>query len=122
MDHESVNIRSTTMSCGVMELSRIDSDVGRVLYQLASHLYHPSRGSPCAFFVWSDLGGPQQTTADELDRAVLGKELGRMNYSPITENPRTGNLILVYTWTIEHTKFKSWYRNERVKRMRRVGA
>lgn len=122
MDHESVNIRSTTMSCGVMELSRIDSDTNKALYQLASHLYHPSRGAPCAFFVWSDLGGPQQTTADELDRAVLGKELGRMNYSPMAENPRTGNLILVYTWTIDHAKFKAWYRKERVKRMRKVGA
>ncbi len=121
MDHESVNIRNTTMSCGVMELSRINDDVEKVLYQIASSLYHPSRGNPCAFFVWSDIHEPS-TNATKLCRLIDEKGLGLVETSLIHENPRTGNFILVYTWGIHHARFKAWYRKERVKRMKKVGA
>src|SRR3546814_5463765 len=55
MDHERVNISSYTMSCGVMELSRIGEETEGVLYALASRLYHPCRGAPCACFLFSDV-------------------------------------------------------------------
>ena len=121
MDHESVNIRSTTMSCGVMELSRINDDVEKVLYQLASSLYHPSRGNPCAFFVWSDVV-EGDTNSQRLQIEVERKNLGGVSPSSFVENPRTGNLILIYVWTIDHARFKAWYRKERVRRIRKVGA
>ena len=125
MDHESVNIRSTTMSCGVMELSRISDDVEKVLYQIASHLYHPSRGAPCAFFVWSDVVLDESTdcdtNADMLRHVVLKKEFGDISLSHPAENPRTGNYIVVFMWKIHHNMFKAWYREERVRRMRKVG-
>ena len=121
MDHESVNIRSTTMSCGVMELSRIDDDVEKVLYQIASSLYHPSRGQPCAFFVWSDIS--HGTTSSYRLRDKINKEnFGSVELSENAENPRTGNIIMVYVWAVRHRRLKAWYRKERVKRMRKVGA
>jgi len=121
MDHESVNINRTSMSCGVNELSRINDDIEKVLYQIASSLYHPSRGSPCAFFVWSDIANVG-TNADRLEEKIDKEGLGFVERSQIIENPRTGNFILVYTWGIKHDRFKAWYRKERVKRMRKVGA
>ena len=123
MDHESVNIRNSTMSCGVMELSRIDSDIEKVLYCIASTLYHPSRGSPCAFFVWSDvwIGEENVPNAERLSELIDNKGLGIVDTCKPAENPRTGNMILVYIWTIHHARFKAWYRKERVKKMRKMG-
>jgi len=120
LDHERVNIRNTIMSCGVMELSRINSDVNGVLYALASRMYHKSRGDPCAFFIFSDVWATH-TCAEELRKLVGQKNLGDVIMSSVVENPRTGNGIVVYTWAIYHEKFKAWYKEERMKRFGRVG-
>ena len=120
MDHESVNIRSTTMSCGVMELSRIDSDHNRVLYQIASHLYHPARGQPCAFIVWSDIWG-ELTNSALLRREILDRKYGQVEVSFKAENPRTGNIIQVYVWSVDHAKLKAWYIKQRVAKLRGIG-
>ena len=123
MDHERVNISATSMSCGVLQLSRINSETGAVLYALASRLYHPARGDPAAFFVFSDVAmGGTRTSSDDLERAVKCHDFGSVSRSGIVENTKTGNYILVFTWAINHTKFKAWYGEERVKRLKKVGA
>lgn len=123
MDHESVNMSNCTMSCGVVELSRIGDDVDKVLYQLASRLYHPSRGSPCAFFVWSDVtfDGISDSNSEKLRNAVEYERFGLIDISSRAENPRTSNIIQIYIWNIKHKRFKAWYSKERVKRIKKVG-
>ena len=116
MDHERVNAHISYMSCGVMELSRVSSDIDGVFYALASRLYHPARGEPCAFFVWSDL--PQD---DKLARAVMTSNFGAVTYTSDAENPKTGNIIKVYVWKVDHTNFKKWYQTQRVKKLGKVG-
>lgn len=120
MDHERVNIRPTSMSCGVMELSRINDDTEGVLYNLASRLYHPSRGEPCAFFVFSDVS-EGETSSLKLVEAVYKYGFGNTSSGPARENTKTGNVIAVYVWGIDHEKFKAWYAEERVKKMGKVG-
>ena len=56
MNHERVNISHLGISCGVLGLNRISSDTEGVLYAIATHLYHPSKGSPAAFFIASGAG------------------------------------------------------------------
>jgi hypothetical protein len=123
MDHQSVNIHNTSMSCGVNELSRINDDIEKVLYQIASSLYHPARGNPCAFFVWSDLSTFEgSTNAERLCVTVNDRNFGDVDDSPHAENPKTGNFILIYVWKIDHGRFKAWYKKERLKRFKKVGA
>lgn len=122
MDHERINVNTTRMSCGVMELSRVNDDTSGVLYALAARLYHPSRGDPCAFFVFSDVSSVDGTASEELANIVsYNKQFGTITRSPQAENPKTGNHILIYIWTIDHEKFKAWYAKKRVEKISKVG-
>lgn len=122
MDHERVNISQSVMSCGVMELSRIGDDTEDVLYALASRLYHPARGNPCAFFVFSDIEDGSVTAShrlmDEIHRLRFGTVIQPKHSE---ENPRTGNHITVFLWAINHDAFKGWYARQRAARMMKVG-
>jgi hypothetical protein len=120
MDHDRVNISTSMMSCGVRELSRINEDTEGVLYALATNLYHPGKGDPCAFFVWSDIS-TETTSSTRLAEAVDNRKFGTVLLSGATDNPRTGNSIQIFIWTIDHARFKAWYAKKRVARMKRVG-
>ena len=125
MDHERVNIHTTSMSCGVLELNRISDDAYGVLYAIGSRLYHPSRGDPAAFIVFSDIDPKlveTDTTSNRLVQAIRNAGVGDVTVSIPAENPKTGNIIRVYVWCINHEKFKDWYAKKRVDKMRKVGA
>lgn len=116
MDHERVNITQSSMSCGVMELSRISEDIEDATYAIATRMYHPARGNPCAFFVWSNL-----QLADLLTQFVRKEKLGMIVTVGPSENPRTGNLIYIHTWEIAHDVFKAWYIEKRIARLKKAG-
>lgn len=124
MDHERVNIASSPMSCGVMELSRINEDTDGVLYALGSRLYHPSRGNPCAFFAFSDLYFRDEAVgpAYHLVQKVRELGLGEVMITTSAENPRTGNIIVVCIWEIDHARFKEYYAKVRVNKLAKVGS
>lgn len=119
MNHERVNIRPSYMSCGILELSRIGPDFKDVLFAIGSHLYHPSRGSPAALIVWSDLNVADTNSSYLTDQINLDW-LGEVTVSDPVENPKTGNIIVVYTWHIDHVKFKAWYVKQRIERLKKI--
>lgn len=120
MDHDRVNITHTAISCGVLGIHRISSDVENVLYAIASYLYHPARGAPAAFIIASDLYKEETATSALMDE-VCRRSFGELTISPPEDNPKTGNTIIVYTWNINHNPFKEWYSEQRVKRLSKVG-
>lgn len=120
-DHERVNVSDFTRSCGVMQLSRVDSETIPVLFAVGSRLYHPARGSPCAFFMFSDTNNEDGAPSRSLVKAINELGLGSILQTEAVENPRTGNFVIVYVWTIDHERFKAWYAEQRVKKMRTVG-
>lgn len=103
-----------------MQLSRISEDTADVAYAIASRLYHPSRGNPCAFFIFSDIAA-DKTASERLANFVATSGFGIMSTSGSRENPHTGNYILIYTWAINHEQFKRWYSQQRIMRMKNVG-
>ena len=121
MDHDRVNISHTSISCGVLGLSRISTDVEDVLYAIATHLYHPSRGSPVAFFIASDLYRDENPTSI-LMKKVERNSFGQIEISYPEDNPKTGNTIVIYIWKINHITFKEWYSKQRVIRLAKVGS
>lgn len=104
-----------------MQLSRIDSEIDPVLFAIASRLYHPSRGAPCAYFMFSDVTSEDGVPSRALATTILEQDFGVILQTDATENPRTGNDVIIYVWTINHERFKAWYAEERVKKMRKVG-
>lgn len=122
MYHERVNITPSSISCGVLQLGRLSSDVDDVLYQIACRLYHHSRGDPAAIAVFSDIN-EKGTNSERLRSKIVELFGGGITVSQAVENPKTGNIIVLYTWMFPHQAFKQWYANERVSRLKsRVGA
>lgn len=111
MDNHHVNVTTSYMSCGVAELSKIDSDIDKVLYALASQLYHPSRGQPAAFVAWSDM---EDSNGAKLAKEIFHRFKTEVLTSILAENPKTSNWIKVWVWEIPHEKFREWYRQRRV--------
>lgn len=127
MDHERVNISTLDISCGVMGLSRISDDTEAVLYAIASRLYHPSRGQPCAQFVWSDVTDEDDggySNGEKLANVIKDLRFHKgvtVLRTVAVENPRTGNHIYTWVWTVDHAEFKAWYAEQRVLKMKKVG-
>lgn len=122
MDNHHVAISNSQISCGVVELSRLESDPHKVLYALASHLYHPSRGQPAAFAIWSDVNGSNgQNLLTAINDWVMKKKYFNLTVPMVTqpvENPRTSNPIFVAVWEIPHEEFRKWYKEEKVRRIK----
>jgi hypothetical protein len=122
MDNHSVYISESRMSCGVLELSNITTDNDKVLYQLASHLYHPARGNPAAFVMWSvtvhgDTGWHLYKHIEKEFVMMQGWPDGRW-CSEVAENPKTGNRIVVLGWQIPHEQFRNWYKETKIARIK----
>lgn len=123
MDHQHVQIYSSHMSCGVLELSNMRSEPEKVLFALCTHLYHPSRGAPAAYVAWSDT---KESDGLKFTRYLLS--IGyKLHAGPNTdysnfwvENPKTGNQISVWLWILPHEELKKWYVEERIKRAKQV--
>lgn len=96
---------------------RLDSDVKDIIFQLASYLYHPSRGHTHAFVVWSDIDDP---TSPGWKVAAFLSQLGftyPVEESRTMENPNTGNSILIWTLPLDPLPFKKWYNSMRKMRI-----
>ena len=126
MDNHHVQIRPLSCSCAGLELSNLSSSPEKIAYQLATYLYHPARGIPAGFVIWSDIDLFKELmdTPGERLAVFLHKLFPEANDSLSTlceiENPKTGNHVIVYTWAICHEKFKAWWIAERVKKVQRV--
>src|SRR5690349_15661953 len=99
MDNHHVSLTSSSASCGVLEAHGITSDSEKVLYAIASRLYHPSRGQPAAFLLWSDISS-KESNGGMLFMAIekiFGRRDGGvgsgLQSSEVCENPLTGNNI-----------------------------
>lgn len=126
MDNHHVRLNSSFMSCGVAELSDIGGDIKKVLYSIATNLYHPSRGSPYAIICWSDL--VEHSNGATLGNLIMTGTisglhvgfLGQCFMSLPVENPKTGNAIKCWWWNVDHDAFKKWYITERVARAKKL--
>lgn len=117
-DNHHVQIAGSQISCGIGQLWSLTSDPEKILYALATHLYHPSRGQPYAAVIWSDT---EQSNGCKLFESInslfRGSHLWGSNW---IENPKTSNLISMYYWELPHKEFRQWYIEQRVKRAQQI--
>ena len=119
MDHNRVNVDPTLMSCGVRQLSRISEELPEVLFAIANMFYHPSRGVPPAFVLWSDVAY-LDTSSSRLAETIRERKLGDVTMSKISINPITGNHICIWVWTIDHEKFKQFYGEQKILKVKKT--
>lgn len=94
------------------------------LFAIANTFYHPSRGQPPAFAVWSNLddmtiNGGEGTNGHRLQKAITAHDFGTVVKSDPALNPNTGNPIAVWTWLVDHKNFKKWYKEEKIKKLQK---
>lgn len=109
------------VSCGVTELHHLPNQPpAQVLFAIANNLYHKANGRPAAFLLWSDVvRGEVQSRGEALAEHIKAQgAIGAgLTASRKAINPRTGNVIQVYLWTLDHDVFRKWYIEEYANRI-----
>jgi hypothetical protein len=126
MDHSRVNIDHSSISCGVRELSRMSDEAEENLFAIANSFYHPSRGQPPAFCIWSNLDGKEGTLVNggegtnghRLAKEITSLGFGKVIKSDPSINPNTGSIIAVWTWIVDHEPFKKWYKAQKIEKLK----
>lgn len=114
-DHRVIDISELVISCGVVGISRLSDDQERNAFALATYFYHPARGNPPAFVQWSNLA-TERTAGHCFAEWLYSHECGEIVCSKSALNPKTGNDICIWTWSIDHEKFKAFWIAKRVER------
>lgn len=109
------------ISCGVVEVHHLPKGEHQTAYAMANFLYHKANPRPTAFLIFSDIIGKTAETRSrgQLLAAYL-KELncGVLESSAPQTNPRSGNVITVWVFTPDHEKFRAWYTEETMHRIK----
>lgn len=117
MDHRRVDISSTAISCGVSQISRLSDDQDPNLFAIGTRFYHAAHGQPPAFVIWSNLAD-QITNGHRLADRIYELRLGTIYKTDSELNPNTGSLICVWTWQVDHERFKEWYKLAKIEKLK----
>lgn len=109
-----IRITPSDISCGIYQLSEMAEcpDVD-VLFSIGTSLYHPSRGIPCAVFVYSNTYDHQRSA--QFFHEVTKRGFGKVTFTHSVLNPKTGHYIFLAVWVIDHEAFKVWWANEKLR-------
>lgn len=123
MDHPKVRITPSNMSCGILELSDLKNDHEATLFNVASYLYHPTRGQPAACMMWSDINSYYANGYQ------FYQHLNKLHFKNFTllhslfqpvENPKTSNIITAWIGIFDHIEFKRWYIDQRILKLKNI--
>ena len=116
---QQVRFDKSSVSCGVLEVHHLPADTtgNQMLFAIANQLYNKANGRPAAFVIFSDVTGMQNISRGELLAEAIKKTGDVLFESTRQINPKTGNTILVWLWTLNHDSLKEWYIRESAERI-----
>ena len=116
---QQVRFDKSSISCGVLEVHHLPADTtgNQMLFAIANQLYNKANGRPAAFVMFSDVTGMQNISRGELLAEAIKKTGDVLFESTRQINPKTGNTILVWLWTLNHDSLKEWYIRESAERI-----
>ncbi len=117
---QQVQFSQSKVGCGVLEAHHLPADTtgADMLFALVNQLYHKANGRPAAFIIFSDVMGKQNVSRGELlAQAITDMGYGSLFTSAPTINPKTGNVIKLWQWALDHVSIKDWYLKEAVERI-----
>ena len=105
---QQVRFDKSSVSCGVLEVHHLPADTtgNQMLFAIANQLYNKANGRPAAFVIFSDVTGMQNISRGELLAEAIKKTGDVLFESSRRINPKTGNTILVWLWTLDHDSLK----------------
>lgn len=108
----------SSVSCGVLEVHHLpDQAPNQTVFAIANYLYHKANGRPAAFVIFSDVVDRKDSRGYLLAEEVKKLAKDDLFESPKAVNPRTGNTIQTWIWTVNHDAFRKWYTEEYVNRI-----
>ncbi len=107
-------ITETDISCGVMQISRLQTKTPKALIKEAYD--HNEAGKEWAeefiHLLWSDnLGGPNRVTprgGDKLAIEIRKKKLGKVFVTRARRNPNSDNQIKTWMWAVNWRAVKEY--------------
>lgn len=113
-----VRFNQSYVSCGVVEVHHLpDESPSRTAFALANHLYHKANGRPAAFAIWSDVVDRVSSRGAALADTITKLKVGSVFATQREVNPKTGNVIQVWLFHIDHDAFRKFYTEEFVNRL-----
>lgn len=91
----------------------------KMLFALATGLYHKANPRPTAFVIFSDVvDGYNESRGEALVKAIEKVPGSGFLMATTKEvNPRTGNTIILWVWTPNHDTMRKWYQDELANRI-----
>ena len=119
---QQVQFSKAPASCAILEVHHLPADTtgNQMVFAIANHMYHKANGRPGAFVLFSDVVGKDHISRGQLlAEAIYNKQAfkGYMYQTDQQVNPRTGNLVITWLWTINHEVFRAWYTEEYANRV-----
>ena len=105
------------ISCGVVEVHHLPKQSpAQTAFAIMNHLYHKANGRPGAFVIFSDVVGGEDNRGELL--ALYLRGIGANIFQSEKQvNPKTGNVICLWCWTVDHDRFRKIYSEEYVNRV-----
>ena len=107
------------VSCGVTEMHHLpDKSPQVIMFCLATHLYHKANPRPAAFVIFSDIISANKSRGECLSHYIREKaKFGALLSTGQEINPKTGNVIQVWTLQLDHDSFRAWFVEETMHRL-----
>lgn len=110
------------VSCGVMEVHHLpEQSASKTLFSVVNALYHKANPRPAAFVIFSDICEAGMTSRGEAlaiyIESAQSKIGGDLHASRRMVNPKTGNVICIWLWTLDHDMLRKWYADELMNRV-----
>ena len=114
-----VKFDKAAISCGVLEAHHLpNQSAAKTAFSIVNNLYHKANPRPAAFVIFSDVEDNGQSRGDKLAAFIRDqiKPKQFVSFGPCI-NPKTGNSIKLYVWTLDHEPLRKWYQDELANRV-----
>src|SRR5882672_2362448 len=103
-----VRFDKSYVSCGVLEAHHLPKQsASRNIFAIATALYHKANPRPAAFVLFSDVVDGEEKRGKKMSEVIVQMFGEKCLYcSSVEVNPRTGNKIQVWLWTLDHDKVR----------------
>lgn len=118
VNSKTVRFDRSHVSCGVIEAHHIPENIGQAVFAIANHLYNKANPRPGSFVIFSDsVEKGEASRGRNLAERLAKLNCGDVFASSRQVNPRTGNTIVLWTFTVNHEAFRKWYQDELANRI-----
>lgn len=117
VNSKQVQFNKSYVSCGVLEAHHLpDESPVNTMFAICNALYNKANGRPSAFVLFSDAVDTAHSRGEKLAKELEGTGAA-LQTSQRVVNPKSGHVIQVWMWTVDHEKFRKWYVEEYANRI-----